>query len=56
MFWKIELATGGGYYIVLEGIYATREGAEKAISQDTLAKLMRAVPYCRGKYSGPERC
>lgn len=56
MFWMIELTTGGGYYITLDGIYATREGAEKTIRRDTLAERMRAVPYCRGKYGGPERC
>jgi len=56
MFWKIELATGAGYYITLEGIYSTKEGAEAAISRDTLADHMRAVPYVRGKYNGAERC
>ena len=56
MFWKIELATGAGYYIVLEGIYSTKERAEAAISRDPLADRMRAVRYVRGKYNGAERC
>jgi hypothetical protein len=56
MFWKIELATSAGYYIVLEGIYSTKEGAEAVISRDPLADRMRATRYVRGKYIGAERC
>jgi hypothetical protein len=49
-----ESVTPQGYYIVLPGIYATREAAEAAIRQERSNERMRAVLYKAGWY-GPER-
>ncbi len=53
-FWKIEMAVGDSYYIVLDGIFTTREGAEAGFPTDGLN--YRAQEYQRGHNTdGPER-
>jgi hypothetical protein len=32
-FWKIEESIGGGFYFTWEGIFESREGAEKMIAR-----------------------
>ena len=54
-FWKIEESVGR-YYIVWDGIYDTKEEAEKVISLRAPDSNCRAVLYRRGHSShGPER-
>ncbi len=56
-FWKIEEAVGAGRYIVLEGTYATREGAEREIARLPSNGGMRAARYETGRTwgAGPQR-
>ena len=51
-FWKIEEAVGGGMYITLEGIFASREGAELAMARGKSNRNMRVVLYRTGDWSG----
>lgn len=53
-FWKIEQATGGGYYIVHDGTYTTPEGAVSAFPKD--GGNYRVQEYQQGRGTdGPER-
>jgi septal ring-binding cell division protein DamX len=54
MFYKIEESVGQ-YYIVLEGIYTTREDAEAAIQKYSNNSKMRVVPYVRNGIYGSVR-
>jgi hypothetical protein len=49
-FWKIEESVGAGCYIVLPGIFSTREGAEREIAtyRHSPDMPMRAVLYQTG--------
>jgi hypothetical protein len=54
-FWKIEEAVGGGLYIVLPGIYATKEQAEAQIARERSNQNMRAAQYHSGSWNGSVR-
>ena len=51
-FWKIEQATGNGYYITHDGSYSTRKAAEHEAARHPNA---RAVLYQTGTGNGPVR-
>lgn len=53
-FWKVELDVSGGYYIVSEESYSTREAADASITP-ALRDISRAVLYQTGKGQGPVR-
>jgi hypothetical protein len=54
-FWKVETRVSGGYYIVSEETYASKEGAEASITH-ALRDVSRAVLYRTGRGTdGPER-
>lgn len=55
MFWRIEEAVGGGQYIVLEGLFDTRQQALDAIARLPSNSRMRPVAYERGEWRGPRR-
>ena len=52
MFYKI-LESVGQYYIVLDGIYSTREAAQKALERLPSHDRMRVQAYQRGAWDGP---
>lgn len=54
-FWKIEERVGCDYYIVLDGIYETRESAQRTINAIPGHNRMRVVRYRRGLYQGAIR-
>lgn len=54
LFYKIEESVGQ-YYIVLDGIYTTREAAEAAIQKYPNNTKMRVVPYVRNGIYGSVR-
>lgn len=51
-FYKIEEAVGGGRYIVLEGVFTTKEAAEAAIAKHQYSQGMRAALYETGGWRG----
>ncbi len=51
-FYKIEEAVGAGRYIVLEGIFETKEAAEAAIAKHRHHEGMRAALYETGGWRG----
>lgn len=54
-FWRIEEACSNGQYIILPGLFETREAAETAIAKERSNGGMRAALYRTGKWDGPER-
>jgi hypothetical protein len=54
MFYKIEESVGQ-YYIVLDGIYTTREAAEAEIQKYPNNTKMRVVSYVRNGLYGSVR-
>lgn len=53
MFWVVEEAVGNGYCITHDGIYSTREAAEREAQRYRNA---RAAAYRRGGWgTGPQR-
>lgn len=51
-FYKIEEAVGAGRYIVLEGLFETKEAATAAIVRHQHHDGMRAVLYRTGGWRG----
>lgn len=54
-FYKVEEMTGRSHYMVLDGIYDTREEANNWISRQPSNQNMRAVLYRTGDTRGPIR-
>lgn len=54
-FWRIEESCGSGQYIILPGLFETREAAERQIAKERSNENMRPALYRRGNWDGPER-
>lgn len=51
-FWKIEERSSLGFFFTWDGIYETREGAEKVIAGEDAGNYARAVLYRTGGWIG----